>query len=261
MLVAMTPHRTELLCFGIRPGEGNAALVLRGDRGSVDERQALARASGRSACVFIDAADGITLDFYYPHMRSPLCLHATLAAARVLLDDAPGPLAVRTALTGQSLTLHRQDDGVYVELMALPVPTVMLPADLPARLVPGIDIVAPPVVASVGSPKLLLRVAGPAALHALRPDLAAIQAWGRAHGINGCYAWCERPDGALEGRNFNHPEGGKEDSATGVAAGALTALLRKSLLIYQGANVGHPCLIRTVWNGERLLVGGAADRV
>ncbi|AVR98060.1 PhzF family phenazine biosynthesis protein [Pseudoduganella armeniaca] len=255
----MTPHRTELLCFGTRPGQGNAALVLRGDRSSVDERQALARASSVGACVFLDTDDGVTLDFYYPHARSPLCLHATLAAARVLLETAPGPLAVRTALTGQRLTLHRQADGVYVELVPLVPPMVPLPAELPARLVPGIDLVAAPAVASVGSPKLLLRVAGPAALHALRPDLAAIQAWGREHGINGCYVWCERPDGALEGRNFNHPEGGKEDSATGVAAGALTVLLGRSLQVYQGANVGQPCLIRTVWDGDRLLVGGAAD--
>lgn len=261
MIVAMTPHRTELLCFGTRPGQGNAALVLRGDRSSVDERQVLARSSGVGACVFLDTDDGVTLDFYYPHARSPLCLHATLAAARVLLETAPGPLSVRTALGGQRLVLQRQDDDVYVELVPLPTAPLPLPDDLPAHLVPGIALVAPPAVASVGSPKLLLQVADPARLQALQPDLATIQAWGKAHGINGVYAWCERPDGALEGRNFNHPPGGKEDSATGVAAGALTVLLGKSLRIFQGASLGQPCLIRTVWHGDRLLVGGAAEYV
>eukprot|EP01041_Mallomonas_annulata_P027275 gene27275-48824_t len=62
---------------------------------SAAERQAFAREQNRSACVFVDAgnaagADGqgdadaqYVLDYFYPHMRSPLCLHATLAAARV----------------------------------------------------------------------------------------------------------------------------------------------------------------------------------
>eukprot|EP01034_Spumella_vulgaris_P024291 gene24291-30612_t len=94
----------QLTCFGSRPGEGNAALVVLGDASSAAERQAFAREQNRSACVFVDAgnaagADGqgdadaqYVLDYFYPHMRSPLCLHATLAAARVLLPAPDYPL-------------------------------------------------------------------------------------------------------------------------------------------------------------------------
>lgn len=251
----------ELKCFGIRPGEGNAALVLLDDERDAAGRQDYAAASGKSACVFVDRDDGFVLDYYYPHMRSPLCLHATLAAARVLLGDAPGPLQVRTALRGQVLTLLRRGADVYVALAPQDAPQPTLPDDLVERLVPGIALVSPPRIASVGSPKLLLEVAGPEALHALRPDLAAIHAWGKEHGISGCYAWSRRPDGALEGRNFNHLEPGGEDSATGVAAGALAVLLGAPVLLYQGANVGSPCLLRAQPEGAAILVGGAAEAV
>jgi len=253
-------RQLELLCFGTRPGQGNAALVLLDDESDAAQRQVLAQASGAGACVFIDgAADNRTLDFYYPHMRSPLCVHATLAAARVLLDDMAGPLVVRTALRGQALTLHRRADDIYIEVAAQPAPSPRLSDALAVRLIPGIALMSAPAVASVGSPKLLLEVQDSAALRALRPDLPAIQVWGKEHGISGCYAWCRRPDGALEGRNFNHLEEAHEDSATGVAAGALTVLLGRSLEVHQGGNFGKPCLLRTVLERGTLLIGGAVE--
>jgi len=256
----------ELKCFGIRPGEGNAALVLRDDQRDAAWRQAFAKASQRSACVFIDAGgEGAawTLDYFYPHLRSPLCLHATLAAARVLLADTDGPLTVRTALRGQPLTLTRQGDGVFISLQRQPVPPLTVAPELVAQLLhaPGLALPTPPALASVGSPKLLVEVADSATLQALRPDLAAITAWGQAHGVSGIYAWCRRPDGAFEGRNFNHLDPALEDSATGVAAGALSLHLQRSLDLYQGSNVGQPCLLRTRLEGERILIGGRAEFV
>jgi len=250
----------ELKCFGVRPGEGNAALVMTAGPADVTERQAFARAARKSACVFVD---GDTLDYFYPHTRSPLCLHATLAAARVLLADSPGPLALRTAMRGQELVLARGPDGVFVRLAPQPVPPVALPAGLVQRLLaaPGLALASPPAVASVGSPKLLVEVADSATLHALRPDLHAIVDWGKANGVSGIYAWCRRPGGAIEGRNFNHLDPAIEDSATGVAAGALTVHLGRPLELYQGANLGQPCLLRTRQDGAHILVGGAAEYV
>lgn len=251
----------ELTCFGTRPGEGNPALVLLDDSRDDAARQHFAHASGRAACVFVDTGDeaaSFTLDFYYPHARSPLCLHATLAAARVLLDMDPGPLTVRTALRGQRLVLSRRGGDVFIELAPQPVPAPALAAELATRLVPGIVLVSAPAVASVGSPKLLLEVRDTSALQALRPDLAAIHAWGKEAGVSGCYAWCRRADGSLEGRNFNHLDRALEDSATGVAAGALTVLLGQAVTLYQGANVGRACLLRTAFEDGRMLLGGAA---
>lgn len=253
----------ELLCFGITAGSGNAALVVQHDTTDAEQRQRFAYAQQRPACVFIDrAADGgIVLDYFYPHTRSPLCLHATLAAARVLLSPQQPSLTVRTAMRGQPLTLLLKDGDVFIELAPQPVPELAIAPDLPGRLLaaPAIWLASPPVVASVGSAKLLLEVADSATLHALTPDLALIAAWGKEHGVNGCYAWCRRTDGALEGRSFNHLDPAGEDGATGVAAGALSAHLRRGVALYQGANLGTPCLLRTEIVGESILIGGRAE--
>src|SRR3954469_21289544 len=102
----------QLKCFGARPGQGNPALVIEDDHSTEAARQALARARN-TTCVFIDryeataagaaADEAATLDYFYPHARSALCLHATLAAAHVLFarHGANAPLTVRTALRGQ----------------------------------------------------------------------------------------------------------------------------------------------------------------
>ena len=256
----------ELNCFGIAPGGGNAALVIQQDHTGADQRQRLARERNKAACVFIDrdadgAADKIVLDYFYPHTRSPLCLHATLAAARVLLSAEQPSLRVSTAMRGQPLTLTLQAGSVFIELTRQAPPAVDIPPDLPALLLaaPGLRLASSPAIASVGSPKLLLQVADSAALQALRPDLAAIHAWSKQHGVSGCYAWCLRPDGAAEGRNFNHLDPVMEDSATGVAAGALTVHLRRNLVLYQGANMNQPCLIRTQLNHETILISGRTE--
>lgn len=258
----------ELRCFGVRPGEGNAALVIRQDDADAATRQRHARAQNRSACVFIDpppAGDeaAFVLDYFYPHARSPLCLHATLAAAAVLLAEREGPLRVRTAMRGQLLTLSRNASGVFVSLAPQAAPTFALPAGLPAALLgrPGLVLASAPAVASVGSPKLLLEMTDCAALQALRPDLALIAEWSREHGVSGCYAYARRGDGSFEGRNFNHLDPALEDSATGVAAGALSAHLGRGLTLYQGANMGQPCMLRTELLHEQILIGGATEFV
>lgn len=249
-----------LICFGARPGEGNPALVVEGGDPSPQARQRLAR--GRNTtCVFIDEdGDGtVRVDYWYPHMRSPLCLHATLAVAAVLFRRTPDAevIAVETAMHGQRLALLRDGDDYFVRLAAQAVPQVDVTAAQAAALL-GTAPVSPPRLASVGSPKLLVEVRDAAALYALQPDLAWIAAWSRQHGINGIYAWYRCEDGVYEGRNFNHLDPALEDAATGVAAGALTIALGRSLVLYQGRAVGGDCLIRTRIDGPALLVGGAA---
>ncbi|WP_374584869.1 PhzF family phenazine biosynthesis protein [Pseudoduganella sp.] len=264
----------ELKCFGIDNAGGNAALVIMDGPPTADERQAFAQSANKSACVFIDrgSADAAwTLDYFYPHMRSPLCLHATLAAGQVLLADSAGPLTVRTAWRGQALTLTRDGAHVFAALAPQAVPA-LAPAPGESSLEPlaqrllatpglALELASAPALASVGSPKLLVEVVDRATLHALAPDLAAIHAWGKAHGISGVYAWCRRPDGALEGRNFNHLDPAIEDSATGVAAGALTRHLGHAIRLYQGANVGQPCLLHTSVAAGTILVGGRTSLV
>lgn len=255
----------ELKCFGERSGDGNPALVIEGDHSGEAERRAFAR-SRNTTCVFIapsDEPDACVLDYFYPHTRSPLCLHATLAAARVLFErrGAGARLRVKTALRGQVLELSRDGDELFAKLSRQDVPRVGIEAGLSARLLaaPGLAPASQPVVASVGSPKLLVEVKNAAALHGLRPDLVAVTEWGKANGVNGCYVYCRLEDGRYEGRNFNHLDPALEDSATGVAAGALTALLGHGITLLQGRATGRACLIRTRIEGDAILVGGRAE--
>lgn len=248
-----------LTCFGEGPGDGNPALVIEGAAAGSEARQALARARN-TTCVFLD---GDVVDFYYPHTRSPLCLHATLAVAHVLFarqQDA-SVLAVTTAMRGQRLELVRDGDAFFIRLQAQDVAQPSLDPGLLQRLLaaPGFAPVSMPHVASVGSPKLLVEVADSATLHGLHPDLAAITDWGREAGVNGIYAWRRMLDGRVEGRNFNHLDPLLEDAATGVAAGALTALLGHGITLLQGRATQQSCLIATRMEDGAILVGGRAE--
>jgi PhzF family phenazine biosynthesis protein len=261
----------ELRCFGAIAGGGNPALVYENDQSSEAERQQMAR-SLRNTLVFIDASAndgaGYTLDYFYPHARSPLCVHATLAAVYALLSrpGAVPELTVRTAMHGQELVLSRDGDIFYVRVsaQAAPQPELSAPALRALLKAPDLAFLSPPVVASAGSPKLLVEVKDAAALYDLQPDLSAIAAWGRQHGVNGCYVYCKVEEGVYEGRNFNHLDPALEDCATGVAAGALALHLRRDLTLRQGAELGKPCLIEARFGGSdgnkhegsHVLIGG-----
>jgi PhzF family phenazine biosynthesis protein len=260
-------HVQTLNCFGVRPGEGNPALVVEHDGMDAGARQRYA-AEQNTTCVFIEErSSGIVVDYFYPHMRSLLCLHATLAVAAVLFArgaaGGDGTIRVETAMKGQRLALSRDADAAdsyYVQLTAQATPDVDITQQQLAGLLgmPGLPLLSSLRVASVGSPKLLVEVAGVDTLYALAPDLAGIAAWGRAHGVNGLYVYSRLADGSYEGRNFNHLDPALEDSATGVAAGALSVALGRSLVLHQGRATGRDCLIRTQVDGDAIRVGGTA---
>ena len=255
----------ELRCFGAAPGSGNVALVVENGPSSPPERQAFATQQNRSACVFLSAPGAPDqppeADYYYPHARSPLCLHATLAAAAVLLPR--GHTAVVTAMRGQRVLL-RQDGGIiFAGVRRQAVAPLGIEASLPSHLLgePALALASPPLLSSVGSPKLLIEVPGPDALHALRPPLQRIVDWGKEHGVNGCYVYCRIGEDRYEGRNFNHLDPAREDSATGVAAGALSAWLGRGVTLLQGHALGNPCRIVTIVDGSDIYVGGACESV
>ncbi|MGJ7913954.1 PhzF family phenazine biosynthesis protein [Massilia sp. LXY-6] len=253
-------HVQTLKCFGAKPGDGNPALVIEGDGMDAAARQAFA-AEQNTTCVFL-SKDG-EVDYFYPHMRSPLCLHATLAVAAVLFarTHAGDTIAVRTAMKGQRLLLSREGDDYFVKLAPQPAPHIQVDAEQVAALLdaPGLALAWAPRVASVGSPKLLVEVRDAATLYGLAPDLAGITAWGKEHGVNGFYVYCRLDAGTVEGRNFNHLDPALEDSATGVAAGALAVALGRGLSVRQGRATGRDCLIRARVEDGAILVGGAAE--
>jgi len=256
-------------CFGERADEGNPALVIEDEPSLPDARQASTREHNMT-CVWIDPSGepGVAgvVDYFYPHTRSTLCLHATLAVAQRLFmrHGLAGELTVKTAVRGQRLGLVAGANGeVFVRLQAQAAQQPDLAPDLVECLLdaPGLTPLSSPCVASVGSPKLLVEVADAATLFGLRPDLPAIVAWGKEAGVNGLYVYYRLNNGRYEGRNFNHLDPALEDSATGVAAGALTALLGQGITLLQGRATGRACLIRTCIDGPDILVGGGVQPV
>jgi predicted PhzF superfamily epimerase YddE/YHI9 len=77
--------------------------------------------------------------------------------------------------------------------------------------------------------------------------------------VSGCYAWCRIGEGEYEGRNFNHLDPALEDSATGVAAGALSVWLGRGLTVHQGGALGNPCRIVTRIENETVFIGGITE--
>lgn len=253
----MKIHRVR--CFGETPASGNLALVVEGGPSDPVERQAFAQEQRAPACVFIDGAGPWEVDFYYSHARSPLCMHATLAAAHVLCQREGGPVSVKTAMRGQIMELIHKPEGTFVRVKRQAVAPLGIEPGLPAYLLgePGLQLVSAPLLSSVGSPKLLIEVADRATLHALAPRLERIAEWSREHGVNGCYVYCQVGHQEFEGRNFNHLDPALEDAATGVAAGALCAWLEHDLVMHQGANLGNPCRLLARSEGQNVLIGGA----
>ena len=252
----------QLRSFGARPGTGNPALVIENGPNDQAARQAFASAQNTGACVFITPGapeEPYDADFYYSHARSPLCLHATLAAARILCPR--GPATLRTAMRGQLLALSHDDTGTFAAMHQQAVAPIGIAPGLPAQLLgqPDLVLASLPLLSSVGSAKLLIEVSDRASLQALRPPLERIVAWGKEHGVNGCYVYCRTGEQEYEGRNFNHLDPAREDSATGVAAGALAAWLGHGLTMLQGAALGNPCRILARVEERRIFVGGTTE--
>lgn len=260
----MKTHR--MLCFGRNNTSGNAAIVVEESAFAEHERLAFARRQDANATVFVEAnaAGDMQLDYYYPHTRSPLCLHATLAASAVFFERHPdtGRVQFVTSMHRQVLEIERADESIFIGVK--PQPCSTLPANLAetARLLrtEQADLIGTPRLASVGSAKLLVEVANQSVLNALHPDLEGITSWSRKHSVSGMYVYCRLHDGVYAGRNFNHLEPRFEDAATGVAAGALAASLERSITLLQGDALGQPCTVLARYTDGAVQIGGRAVR-
>jgi PhzF family phenazine biosynthesis protein len=256
----------HMLCFGRHDGSGNAALVVEESALAEAERLTFARLQDASATVFVEsnAAGDMQLDYYYPHARSPLCLHATLAASAVFFERYPETGRVRfvTGMHRQVLEVERIEANIFVGVSAQRCPDLAIDIAETARLlrIEAGELTGVPRLASVGSAKLLVEVTEPAVLAAMSPDLAGIAGWSRQHGVSGMYAYCRVDDDVYAGRNFNHLEPRFEDAATGVAAGALALSLERNITLLQGDALGQPCTLQARYGNGAVQIGGRAVR-
>ena len=248
--------------FGSNQFTGNQALVIDQHDLPAEEKQLFASVKNLPVCVFIDnnSATDFCVDFYYPHRQSPLCLHGSLAAAKLFFSYYPElQYGTITTKLGQHIRIQQNNDRVNLVVKLQPVPSQAFDlVEIGELLKLDPSKIKDISLASIGSIKLLVEVSSVIDLFELNPNLTAIVDWGKLHAINGIYAYFNNLPQII-GRNFNHLDPLLEDGATGVAAGALCSYLKSDLEVHQGQNLNNHCLINTFYSPEQIVISGQVD--
>ncbi len=263
-------NTTLVRCFTtFDQSSGNPALIVQNDKFSNAERQLFAKNSGMPVVVFVSRAQNnkASIAFFYTEVEATLCVHGTLAAASVLLEQTGLDTLTFVIKTGRTLQVRKHLDSFQVLLAAQPAEKFMLDQPEIAALLELPDATffvhdRPFMVASVGSPKLLVPVDSMETLAALKPNFERMIQWEKTHQVNGFYIYTPEPSGQGEhfyARSFNPVTGTNEDIATGVAAGALGLALKRNITIGQGKLLGHPSELHVSYeSNDRIWVGGRA---
>lgn len=255
----------KLRCFSTIENTGNRASVIENDGFDTEGRLAFTYKQKMSASIFMEERinyNAIVLDYYYPHARSPLCLHGTLAAGYILFNKYPekSQITVITSMHKQKIAIIKADKNIFLQveqqiIIANPIISNSLLTSL--LNINIAQIISVPGVFSVGSPKLLIEVGSLDILNSITPNLELINTWSKENLVSGCYVYCKLNDNNYAGRNFNHLDPNLEDSATGVAAGALTAYLQHGVHLYQGFLTNNTCVIHTEIFNNLISIGGS----
>lgn len=274
---------------------GNAAgVVLAADALSHDDKQRIAAAAGFSETAFVLRSNraSVRLEFFTPNRQIADCGHATVAAfselrARGLIADGDASKEILDGIRA----IRVAPDAIYMQ-QAAPVFSPPLgasdSADWLAALQPDSRIrpAAALQIGSTGGRFLLLPLADVAGLRALQPDMNRVEQLSNQHDVIGVYAFVSRaadpavttvtrdPRVAALSRMFAPRFGIPEESATGIAAGALGLwLLREELVPVEGCwlaqgdvmNPASPSRLHVIPAAEAPLhlppwVGGSAHR-
>lgn len=233
---------------------GNPAAVLRLDAFPEDEvLRAIAAENNLSETAFLvpDGAD-YRLRWFTPKVEVPLCGHATLASAAVVMERLePGRRAVTFHTASGALPVGRTDTGYVLDFPA----RASTPVPAPQALVAALGLT--PQEVRINPFTYLVLVDGAATVRALDPDLAAIAALDRPGVI--VSAPGDGPHDMVS-RYFAPAKGIPEDPVTGAAHTTLAPywaerLGKTKLFAHQASARGGEmtCELR----GERVLLEGA----
>ncbi len=255
-------------CFGQNHGFGNEVIIIEDTANlSIQDRLDYAK-SKNLTCVFMDKIDNvkISLDYYYPHKRSPLCLHATLGASDIWFKNNPDAknLTIITIVKGQEIFAQKRQEKIYLTITKEDIAQAKISINqaLISELLNVKDLnIKEFYIASCGSPKLCIEIANSAQLYALNPDLDLIYKWSDENQINGLYVYYKIAENTYCGRSFNHLNPALEDVATGIAAATITYHLKQSLTIYQGGNLDNKCLIITEFTDNCVKITGNVEMI
>ncbi len=245
-------------------GGNPAAVVL--DAGALTSTQkfTIARQLGLSETAFVTAIHGqrVHLEFFTPTRQIPDCGHATVACftllrQRRLLDATVCQKQTIAAL----LAIRCEAEQVFMEQAAPHFASAFASTAERTALARMLGLAddalhaqPAPQIVSTGGPFLLVPLDSMASLRALQPDLARIEAFSEQHQLIGFYAFvmpsnAHTAEGSTitQARMFAPRYGISEESATGIAAGALACWLQQQchglsrvLTVAQGDTMPQP---------------------
>lgn len=179
---------------------------------------------------------------------------------------ALGPLDTATTFLQEiggdvlPITLERREERIYGQMkqaplkLEAPLATLRGLAEALRLSVDQVMSFPAPRTADTGAPHLMVRLQDKAAVDRARPSAEQLVAILGPAGAEGCYVYAfdTAAPATAYARFFNPTVGLWEDSATGTAAGPLTAYLGleglladdRSLLIEQGTQMGRPSFLR-----------------
>jgi trans-2,3-dihydro-3-hydroxyanthranilate isomerase len=251
------------------PFAGNQLAVFTDAREIPEEQlQTLAREIDFPETVFVYPATGdghARIRIFTPTLELPFAGHPVLGTAFVLggplqLDE----LCLETGAGVVPIRLTRDGSKIVFGWMAQPavVPEEYEQADELLSLLDVEESGLPVELYRQGPGHVLIELASPEAVAALRPDFAALKEVS-PYGT-GCFAW----DGRVwKYRSFVPAHGIDEDPATGSAAGPLALHLARhgriafgdEIEIRQGVELGRPSTLYAVARSpEDVEVGGSA---
>ena len=237
---------------------GNPAAVMLLDAYPDDGvLQALAAENNLAETAFLvrqgrDEGDGYRLRWFTPKVEVPLCGHATLASAAVVLERLePGRASVVFQSASGPLSVRRQGRGYVLDFPARPSERIAAPQGLAEAL--G----APPAEVWLNAFNYMAVFDSADAVRAMAPDMAAIAAFDRPGII--VTAPGEAPYDFVS-RYFAPAKGIPEDPVTGAAHCMLTPywaqrLGKTAFTAFQASARGGEVLCRL--NGDRVELEGA----
>jgi trans-2,3-dihydro-3-hydroxyanthranilate isomerase len=263
--------------FTDRPFGGNPLAVIP-DAASLPDGalQQIAREFNFSETTFVyppdDPAHTARVRIFTPTSELPFAGHPTIGTAIALANRGAGPdmaleLGVGPIEAHASQGLARFTTRTPLSRLGQPDPGLV--AACAGLEVSDLRADAPPVIASVGVPFLLVAVAEAETLARAAPDVAALRRVGAENPsiANGFLYLYARKGTEVRARMFAPLEGIPEDPATGSAAAALGAHLADleggsvDLDITQGVEMGRPSRIEIGVRGDAITVFGKAVEV
>ena len=241
--------------FAERPFEGNPAAVVPLDAFLSDElMQTIAAENNLSETAFIVPEDDIyRLRWFTPAVEVPLCGHATLASAAVVMQRLePDRDAVVFHTASGPLTVHKTSGSYVMNLPARSAEAVAAPAGLATAL--G----AVPLAVFANSYNYMAVLDSAQTVRELAPDMAAIARIDRP----GVIVTAPGDDGTHDfiSRYFAPAKGIPEDPVTGAAHCMLapywaTQLGKTAFRAYQASRRGGDLVCRVL--GDRVELEGS----